>query len=232
MNSYALGVMVIIFFLSILLLKQNDEKHSPEQYFTINRRSSWSEPHRGRVCVHKHHLRSRANSKDKNIAPSAVNGETPEPRSTFRRDKRLTHTRKRILCETTKPRRVRPGPAPHRGRGPRRAEAASRPPPAGPRTAAAARPAAGRPLTAPWGLPRPRAGAPASRQRRLLPPGPSSLLSHRRSPPREGDGRGRGGPRRRPSAPAQPRAAAEGRGAPPGPRAAAGKAARPLTAAA
>lgn len=65
-----------------------------------------------------------------------------------------------------------------------------------------------------------------------FPPGPSSLLSHRRSPPGEGNGQGRGGPRRPPSAPAQPRVAAEDRGAPAGPGAATGEPARPLRAAA
>lgn len=44
-NLYALGATVIIFLLSTtLLLKQNDEKHNPKQYFTINYTCSWLKP--------------------------------------------------------------------------------------------------------------------------------------------------------------------------------------------
>lgn len=131
-NFCALGAMVTIFVLrSTFLLKVNNEKHNPEWYLTINYTCSWLQPNRGRVSISKYHPRFRTNKReDKNITTSAANEETSEPRSMFLYDKPLTHTRKRLLFETTKTKLFHPW-ASGDGSSPGRARGSGEPPPPG-----------------------------------------------------------------------------------------------------
>lgn len=186
----------------------------PNRRFTVNDACSSSG---GRGYEDRSHF---STNKGKNITTSAVNEETSEPKSIFQCDKALTHTRKKLVSKTTKTNSFHPG---RRGNVPRqrtRGESGELPPAGKGRRSLPAEPSPRpAPGTAPQlrqrlrrqdhcRRPRDRPG-PEQRLRRpgsgaSFPPGPSSLLSHRRSPPREGDGAARGGPRRSPSAPPSP----------------------------
>lgn len=188
--------MVIIFFLvSTLLLKQNDEKHNPKHYFTINLTRSWLKPNWGRVYVYKYHPRFRTNRVKTKTPPRLQRmGKLLNPGPYFsvinllltqgRGSSRKHRNRNEFTPAVWGRLRTEESAGDWGGGGaarrtPCREEAASPPPgralPTGrprDRAAAAAPPAAGRPLTPPRGLPRPRARAEASRQRRFLPPRP------------------------------------------------------------
>lgn len=178
-NLYALGAAVIIIFLrSALLLKQNGKKQSQAAFY--NKLYTLSVKPQPRPSLRASSTLQNKQKEEKNITTSAAREETSEPRSIFQCDKPLTHTRKWLLSETTKtklfhpwafgegslPREERGGAENPHPRGRREGGEAASPPPgralpagrAGDRAAAAAPPAAGRPLTPPRGSPRPPGG--------------------------------------------------------------------------
>lgn len=223
-------------------------RNNPKQHFTINYTRSRLNPNRGRVC--EHHPRFRTNRGKRKTLPrlqrgrkllnpgpyfSAINllliqgsGYSPKQR---KRNYFIPERLGKVPCRGKSGGERRTSTRGDGGREerplPRRPAEPS--PRAGPGTAPRLRHRRrrGDPSRRPGDRPGPRAGAEASRRPRFLPPPPlpglSSLLSHRRSPPREGDGAARGG-RREP--PARPRAAAGDRRSAAGARGGGGERAR------